>query len=147
MFPGAAVRTVCCHLDTGNRPELAKTQNRSRKPFCGEGGCVRAPLRKIRKTRKFRARTKSQNRRRATRFTQTISPPVLTSVPGTLSFANLPVKSPAHILPPRRIRFRDTSVFGCLIIKVRVLHSPSCSPCLPCADRLIFFQFLLCSRT
>ena len=52
------------------------------------------PLRGIRATKKFRARTKYKDRRWATRFAQTISPPVLTSAHGTPSCANFPPKSP-----------------------------------------------------
>ena len=63
----------------------------------------RVPLQGLSESKKFRPWTKCKDRRRATRFAQTISPSALTSMSGTSRFANALPKSPCpHPQPPQK---------------------------------------------
>ncbi len=79
--------------------------------FCGDGGRLRASLQGISETKKFRLRIRCKDRRGATHFAQTISPPVLTSAAAASSFPNPLSKAPVAILHPRRI-FPEMDLFS-----------------------------------
>ena len=66
-------------------------------------GMFRAPLQGLSESKKFWAWTKCKDSRRATRFAQTISLSVLTSLPGTSRFTKTLPKSPCpHPSAPQK---------------------------------------------
>ena len=71
----------------------------------------RAPLQGLSESKKFRAWTKCKDRRRATRFAQTISPSVLTSLPGTSRFTKTLPKSPCPHPPAPQKGSRNGACF------------------------------------
>ena len=72
-----------------------KTGEHSKTYSAEPEGMFRVPLQGLSESKKFRAWTKCKDRRRATRFAQTISPSVLTSMSGTSRFtAKTLTKSP-----------------------------------------------------
>ena len=70
-----------------------------------------APLQGISESKKFRAWTKCKDRRRATRFAQTISPSALTSLPGTSRFTKTLPKSPCPHPPAPQKGSRNGACF------------------------------------
>ena len=71
----------------------------------------RAPLQGLRESKKFRPWTKCKDSRRATRFAQTISPSVLTSLPGTSRFTKTLPKSPCPHPPASQKGSRNGACF------------------------------------
>ena len=71
----------------------------------------RAPLQGLRESKKFRPWTKCKDSRRATRFAQTISPSVLTSLPGTSRFTKTLPKSPCPHPPAPQKGSRNGACF------------------------------------
>ena len=71
-----------------------KTGEHSKTYSAEPEGMFRAPLQGLSESKKFWAWTKCKDSRRATRFAQTISPSVLTSLPGTSRFTKTLPKSP-----------------------------------------------------
>ena len=71
----------------------------------------RVPLQGLSESKKFRPWTKCKDRRRATRFAQTISPSALTSMSGTSRFANALPKSPCPHPPVPQKGSRNGACF------------------------------------
>ena len=71
----------------------------------------RAPLQGLSESKKFWAWTKCKDRRRATRFAQTISPSVLTSMSGTSRFTKTLPKSPCPHPQPQQKGSRNETCF------------------------------------
>ena len=71
----------------------------------------RAPLQGLSESKKFWAWTKCKDSRRATRFAQTISPSVLTSLPGTSRFTKTLPKSPCPHPPAPQKGSRNGACF------------------------------------
>ena len=76
-------------------------------------GMFRVPLQGLSESRKFRPWTKCRDRRRATRFAQTISPSALTSMSGTLRFTKTLPKSPC---PPHQPQQKVSWNGGCFLL-------------------------------
>ena len=71
----------------------------------------RAPLQGLSESKKFRAWTRCKDSRRATRFAQTISPSVLTSLLGTSRFTKTLPKSPCPHPPAPQKGSRNGACF------------------------------------